>query len=66
MDKTALLPAPTTSATDEVSLPITGMTCASCVRRIEKAPTKIEGVAVANVERVLNCNPPGSEMSALV
>ena len=28
----------------EVSLPITGMTCASCVRRVEKALEKIEGV----------------------
>lgn len=28
----------------EVSLPITGMTCASCVRRVEKAIAKVPGV----------------------
>ncbi len=33
----------------EVSLPITGMTCASCVRRVEKALAKVEGVATADV-----------------
>jgi len=33
----------------EVSLPITGMTCASCVRRVEKALAKVEGVANASV-----------------
>jgi Cu+-exporting ATPase len=33
----------------EVSLPIDGMTCASCVRRVEKALTKVEGVSDASV-----------------
>jgi Cu+-exporting ATPase len=33
----------------EVSLPITGMTCASCVRRVEKALTRVEGVRDAGV-----------------
>src|SRR4051794_35114520 len=33
----------------EVSLPIDGMTCASCVRRVEKALTKVEGVSDATV-----------------
>ncbi|HVC35005.1 MAG TPA: heavy metal translocating P-type ATPase [Chloroflexota bacterium] len=33
----------------EVSLPVTGMTCAPCVRRIEKALSKVDGVSVANV-----------------
>ncbi len=33
----------------EVSLPITGMTCASCVRRVEKALAKVDGVSVAAV-----------------
>src|ERR671936_386419 len=32
-----------------VTLPVTGMTCASCVRRIEKALSRVEGVAGANV-----------------
>ncbi len=33
----------------EVTFPVTGMTCASCVRRIEKALGKVEGVADASV-----------------
>src|SRR5215218_5009842 len=37
------------TATDEVVLPIEGMTCASCVRRVEKALTKVPGVGAANV-----------------
>jgi len=40
----------TTSTTEhEVSLPITGMTCASCVRRVEKSLTKVAGVQEASV-----------------
>ena len=41
-------PPPSAPATD-VSLPIEGMTCASCVRRIEKALNRVEGVREANV-----------------
>ena len=39
------------SASDaqEVSFAVTGMTCASCVRRIEKALKKVEGVQEASV-----------------
>ncbi len=33
----------------QIELPITGMTCASCVRNVERALTKTEGVATANV-----------------
>jgi copper chaperone CopZ len=33
----------------ELTFPVTGMTCASCVRRIEKALTKVGGVLEANV-----------------
>src|SRR5713226_8407300 len=33
----------------EVSLPVTGMTCASCVRRVEKALAKVGGVQEASV-----------------
>src|SRR5471032_422068 len=33
----------------EVTLPIVGMTCASCVRRIEKALNRVEGVQDASV-----------------
>jgi Cu+-exporting ATPase len=42
-----LQPAP--AATTEVTFPVTGMTCASCVRRIEKALGRVEGVREANV-----------------
>ena len=35
--------------TGDVTLPIEGMTCASCVRRIEKALNKVEGVREASV-----------------
>src|SRR5207302_141585 len=35
--------------TTEVSFPVTGMTCASCVRRIEKALGKVQGVQEASV-----------------
>ena len=37
------------SLSTEVIIPVTGMTCASCVRRIEKALGKVEGVAEASV-----------------
>ena len=43
---------PQTAASDvprEVDLPITGMTCASCVRRVEKSLTKVDGVSDALV-----------------
>ena len=35
--------------TQQLDLPITGMTCASCVRRVEKALQKVPGVATASV-----------------
>jgi P-type Cu+ transporter len=35
--------------TREVTFPVTGMTCASCVRRIEKALNRVEGVREASV-----------------
>jgi P-type Cu+ transporter len=33
----------------QISFPVTGMTCASCVRRIDKALAKVEGVQEASV-----------------
>jgi P-type Cu+ transporter len=36
-------------STREVIFPVTGMTCASCVRRVEKALARVEGVQEANV-----------------
>ncbi len=35
--------------TREVQIPIKGMTCASCVARVEKALSKVDGVVEANV-----------------
>ncbi len=35
--------------TRDVTFPVTGMTCASCVRRIEKALAKVDGVETASV-----------------
>jgi len=40
---------PSNGSARELTLPITGMTCASCVRRVEKALAKVEGVAEASV-----------------
>jgi Cu+-exporting ATPase len=34
---------------EQVTLPIEGMTCASCVRRVERSLTKVSGVQEANV-----------------
>lgn len=39
----------TTSADRQVDLPISGMTCASCVRRVERSLSKVAGVADASV-----------------
>src|SRR5690606_4157261 len=33
----------------DVVLPVTGMTCASCVRRVERALAKVDGVESVNV-----------------
>ncbi len=43
------VPAATGDAPGEVGLPIEGMTCASCVRRVERALGKVEGVTSASV-----------------
>jgi P-type Cu+ transporter len=34
---------------EEVTLPVSGMTCAACVRKVEKALSRLPGVAEANV-----------------
>ncbi|MDQ3541886.1 MAG: cation transporter, partial [Chloroflexota bacterium] len=35
--------------TIETSFPVEGMTCAACVRRVERALTKVDGVESASV-----------------
>jgi P-type Cu+ transporter len=42
-------PAPASSTPGEAVLPIEGMTCASCVNRIERFVRKVEGVTEVNV-----------------
>src|SRR5689334_19696789 len=39
----------TTAELRELTLPVGGMTCASCVRRVERALQKVEGVSEAAV-----------------
>jgi Cu+-exporting ATPase len=39
----------TSADATEVTFPVTGMTCASCVRRIEKALGRVNGVREASV-----------------
>ena len=43
-----------TDPATEISLPVIGMTCASCVNRIERHLNRADGVADANV----NGKPP--------
>ncbi|HLZ29954.1 MAG TPA: heavy metal translocating P-type ATPase [Chloroflexota bacterium] len=40
---------PSTTSSTEITFAVTGMTCASCVRRIEKALNRVEGVHEASV-----------------
>ena len=40
---------PTAGPPDELTLPVVGMTCASCVNRIERFLSRAEGVTGANV-----------------
>ena len=46
---TARQPSPAAAATEELRLPIRGMTCASCVRRVERALAAVPGVESASV-----------------
>ncbi len=45
-------PAPALPAISTLTLPVEGMTCASCVRRVEKALGKVEGVGQVSVNLV--------------
>src|SRR5687767_9167346 len=49
MEPTTMTAPATEKTASEARLPITGMTCASCVRRVEKALGKVAGVSEANV-----------------
>jgi Cu+-exporting ATPase len=42
-------PGAATGSVAEATFPVEGMTCASCVRRVERALTKLDGVREANV-----------------
>ena len=58
------------SAMTSLILPVEGMTCASCVARVEKALKKVEGVAEANVNLAtekasLSYDPSVTDLSAL-
>src|SRR3954470_12678685 len=46
---TTTAPIPATSSTAGCTLDIGGMTCASCVGRVEKALNRVDGVAAAQV-----------------
>ena len=46
---TTMTPAPPEAATEQCTLEIGGMTCASCVGRVEKALGRVPGVASAQV-----------------
>src|SRR5215210_3231324 len=46
---TSTIPPTIDQPATEAVFPVTGMTCASCVRRVEKALTKVPGVAEASV-----------------
>jgi Cu+-exporting ATPase len=63
--------APTGANELEVTLPIGGMTCASCVRRVEKSLAKVEGVRSAGVnlatERAtVKYDPSTADVAALI
>ena len=42
-------PAEAAEGSDRIDLPITGMTCAACARRVERKLSKSPGVHYANV-----------------
>jgi P-type Cu+ transporter len=69
MSTTPAAPTVDEPAAQQVTLIITGMTCASCVRRVEKALALVDGVRRAEVnlatERVTVTSGPGVAVAAL-
>lgn len=49
MNETVRHPSAHTHSHEPVSIPVEGMTCASCVRRVETAAAKVPGVAASSV-----------------
>ena len=54
-----------------VAFPVTGMSCAACARRIEKALMRTEGVSAANVnlaveKATVEYDPASAEPDALI
>ncbi|TKC99971.1 heavy metal translocating P-type ATPase [Polyangium fumosum] len=67
----AFLPEPSAAAARRIDLPVEGMTCAACVRRIERALLATEGVHEAKVNLVtrtatITYDPAASDPNALV
>jgi Cu+-exporting ATPase len=56
---------------ERVTIPVTGMTSASCVRRVERELSKMEGVAEASVNFAagkagVTCEPTATSPDGLV
>ena len=56
--------------TGEITLRVTGMTCAACVRRVERAVSAVDGVAKAVVNLATNTArvtlDPGAQPTAAI
>jgi Cu+-exporting ATPase len=64
-------PQPMSEEVERCELPVTGMTCAACARRIEKQLTRAEGVTEANVNFATNTatvsyDPKATDVKRLV
>jgi len=56
--------------TEKISLPVEGMTCASCVSRVEKSISKIEGVSdvvvnLATEQATINIDTSIAELDSI-
>ena len=70
MNQTIALPKAVVEATETLSLPVVGMTCASCVARVEKSLRAVRGVAdaqvnLANERAEVRFDPAAIEPAAL-